>query len=114
MIALPTSSQFPADDKGSNNKNNKKVRAHVFIRGRVQGVYFRQNTMIVATRHGVMGWVRNLKDGRVEAVLEGIEIDVNEVIEWCYSGPPKATVDDVDINYEKYTGEFSEFKIDYY
>ncbi len=69
MIALPTSSQFPADDKGSNNKNNKKVRAHVFIRGRVQGVYFRQNTMIVATRHGVMGWVRNLKDGRVEAVL---------------------------------------------
>ena len=114
MIALPTSSQFPADDKGSNNKNDKKVRAHVFIRGRVQGVYFRQNTMIVATRHGVMGWVRNLKDGRVEAVLEGNEFDVNEVIEWCYSGPPKATVDDVDINYEKYTGEFSEFKIDYY
>ena len=114
MISLPTSSQFPADDKGSNNKNDKKVRAHVFIRGRVQGVYFRQNTKIVATRHGVMGWVRNLKDGRVEAVLEGNEFDVNEVIEWCYAGPPKATVDDVDINYEKYTGEFREFKVDYY
>ena len=114
MISLPTSSQFPTDDKGSNNKNDKKVRAHVFIRGRVQGVYFRQNTMIVATRHGVMGWVHNLKDGRVEAVLEGNEMDVNEVIEWCYAGPPKATVDDVDINYEKYTGEFREFKVNYY
>lgn len=113
MIALPTSSQFPAD-KGSNNKNDKKVRAHVFIRGRVQGVYFRQNTRIVAMRHGVMGWVRNLKDGRVEAVLEGNEFDVNGVIEWCHAGPPNATVDDVDINYEKYTGEFREFKVDYY
>ena len=112
MIALSTSSQFPAD-KGSNNNNNKKIRAHVFVRGKVQGVYFRQNTRIVATRHGVMGWVRNLKDGRVEAVLEGNKMDVNEVIEWCYAGPPKAIVDDVDIYYEKYTGEFREFKVNY-
>jgi acylphosphatase len=50
----------------------------------------------------------------VETVLEGNEMDVNEVIEWCYAGPPKATVDDVDINYEKYTGEFREFKVNYY
>jgi acylphosphatase len=50
----------------------------------------------------------------VEAVLEGNEMDVNGVIEWCYAGPPKATVDDVDINYEKYTGEFREFKVNYY
>lgn len=114
MIALPISSQFPADKGSNNNKNDRKIRAHVFIRGRVQGVYFRQNTKIVATRHGVMGWVRNLKDGRVETVLEGNEMDVNEVIEWCYAGPPKATVDDVDINYEKYTGEFREFKVNYY
>src|SRR3712207_8159665 len=55
-------------------------------------------------------WVRNLKDGRVEAVLEGNEFDVNEVIEWCHAGPPKAIVDDVDINYEKYTGEFRDRK----
>jgi acylphosphatase len=114
LIALPISSQFPADKGSNNNKNDRKIRAHVFIRGRVQGVYFRQNTKIVATRHGVMGWVRNLKDGRVETVLEGNEMDVNEVIEWCYAGPPKATVDDVDINYEKYTGEFREFKVNYY
>jgi acylphosphatase len=114
LIALPISFQFPADKGSNNNKNDRKIRAHVFIRGRVQGVYFRQNTKIVATRHGVMGWVRNLKDGRVETVLEGNEMDVNEVIEWCYAGPPKATVDDVDINYEKYTGEFREFKVNYY
>ncbi len=110
MIVLSTSSQFPAD-KRSNNNNNKKIRAHVFIRGKVQGVYFRQNTRIVATRYGVMGWVRNLKDGRVEAVLEGNEMDINRVIEWCYTGPPKAAVDDVDVKYEKYTGEFREFKV---
>ena len=112
MIVLSTSSQFPAD-KRSNNNNNKKIRAHVFIRGKVQGVYFRQNTRIVATRYGVMGWVRNLKDGRVEAVLEGDEMDINRVIEWCYAGPPKAAVDDVDVKYEKYTGEFREFKVSY-
>ena len=112
MIVLSTSSQFPAD-KRSNNNNNKKIRAHVFIRGKVQGVYFRQNTKIVATRYGVMGWVRNLKDGRVEAVLEGDEMDINRVIEWCYAGPPKAAVDDVDVKYEKYTGEFREFKVSY-
>ena len=112
MIVLSTSSQFPAD-KRSNNNNNKNIRAHVFIRGKVQGVYFRQNTRIVATRYGVMGWVRNLKDGRVEAVLEGDEMDINRVIEWCYAGPPKAAVDDVDVKYEKYTGEFREFKVSY-
>ena len=113
MIVLSTSSQFPADKRSNNNNNNNKIRAHVFIRGKVQGVYFRQNTRIVATRYGVMGWVRNLKDGRVEAVLEGDEMDINRVIEWCYAGPPKAAVDDVDVKYEKYTGEFREFKVSY-
>jgi acylphosphatase len=112
LIALSTPSQFPADKRSKNN-NNKKIRAHVFIRGKVQGVYFRQNTRIIAKRYGVVGWVRNLKDRRVEVVLEGNEMDVNQVIEWCYAGPPKAAVDDVDINYEKYTGEFREFKVNY-
>ena len=113
LIALSASSSQVPSDKASNKNDNKKIRAHVFIRGKVQGVYFRQNTRIVATRHGVMGWVRNLKDGRVELVLEGNEMDVNEVIEWCYAGPPKATVEDVNINYERYTGEFREFKVNY-
>jgi acylphosphatase len=94
-------------------ENNKKIRARVRIAGKVQGVYFRQNTRIVANRHRVTGWVKNLKDGRVEAVLEGNEMDVSEVIEWFYAGPPKAIVDDVQIKYESYTGEFQEFKVNY-
>jgi acylphosphatase len=92
---------------------NKKTRAHVFVSGRVQGVYFRQNTKQVSTGHRVTGWVRNLPDERVEAVFEGDEMDVNEVIEWCHIGPPKAKVDDVNVKFEKYTGEFSDFDISY-
>lgn len=91
--------------------SKKKTRAHVFIRGKVQGVYFRQNTKQVATRRGVTGWVRNLPDGRVEAIFEGDNEDVNEVIEWCHFGPPKAKVEDVDVRFEKYTGEFANFTI---
>ena len=93
--------------------DNKKTRAHVFISGRVQGVYFRQNTKQVATRHKVAGWVRNLHDGRVEAVFEGDEMDVNEVIEWCHVGPPKANVHDVKVKFQKYTGEFTDFNVNY-
>ena len=63
---------------------------------------FRQNTRIVASRHGVSGWVSNMKDGRVEIVLEGNEEDVGLVVEWCFTGPPSAKVYDVDVNYEKY------------
>lgn len=93
--------------------DSKKTRAHVFVSGTVQGVYFRQNTKDVATRHNVTGWVRNLQDGRVEAVFEGNEVDVNEVIEWCHVGPQKAKVDDVNVKFEKYTGEFAEFSVNY-
>lgn len=95
------------------NTSQRKSRAHVFVSGRVQGVYFRQNTKQVAIRHGVTGWVRNLTDSRVEAIFEGNEMDVNEVIEWCYVGPPKAKVDDVNVKFEKYSGEFSDFNINY-
>lgn len=94
-------------------KASKKIRAHVFIQGKVQGVYFRQNTGIVATGHGVNGWVRNLHDGRVEAVFEGEETNVGKVIEWCRTGPAKAVVDDVKIKYENYAGEFQDFKVSY-
>ena len=91
--------------------DKKKVRAHVFIHGKVQGVYFRQNTKHMAIMHRLSGWVRNLDDGRVEAIFEGEEMNVNKVIEWCHIGPPKAHVDDVSVRFEKYTGEFSNFNI---
>jgi acylphosphatase len=93
--------------------SNKKARAHVFVSGRVQGVYFRQNTKQVSTRHRVTGWVRNLPDGRVEAVFEGDEMAINEVIEWCHVGPPKASVHDVSVKFQKYTGEFADFNVNY-
>lgn len=93
--------------------DTKKTRAHVFVRGRVQGVNFRQNTKQVASGHRVTGWVCNLPDGRVEAIFEGSEMDVNEVIEWCNVGPPTASVQDVSIKFGKYTGEFADFKVNY-
>lgn len=93
--------------------SKKKIRVRVFITGKVQGVYFRQNTKQMATRHKVAGWVRNLDDGSVEAVFEGDEVNVSEVIEWCHVGPPKAQVDDVHVKFEKYTGEFADFNVNY-
>ncbi|MGI0081721.1 MAG: acylphosphatase [Nitrosopumilaceae archaeon] len=88
-----------------------KQRIHLFIKGKVQGVFFRQTTKVIAERKNVTGWVRNLKDGRVEVVLEGNDVDVNEVVEWSHAGPANAIVDDVEIINEKYKGEFSKFDI---
>jgi acylphosphatase len=106
---LPSQSGFT----GIEHPNNKKVRAHLLINGKVQGVYFRQNTGIVAARNNVKGWVSNLEDGRVEVLLEGYESDVRRVIEWCHTGPTNAKVIDVETKYERYIGEFEEFKINY-
>lgn len=90
-----------------------KVRAHVLVAGKVQGVYYRQNTTEVAKANNVAGWVRNLEDGCVEAVFEGDEPSVRRVVEWCRRGPPKAVVENLDVKFEKYTGEFSDFRISY-
>ncbi len=92
----------------------KLVRAHVFVSGRVQGVFFRANTKRVAEELGVKGWVRNLPDGRVEAVFEGEEEAVKKIIEWCHRGPPAARVDKVEVFYEEYKGEFDDFEIRYW
>lgn len=91
----------------------EKVRAHVFVSGIVQGVFFRANTKRVADQLGVKGWVRNLLDGRVEAVFEGDKRAVDEIIEWCRSGPPLARVEHVEVRWEPYRGEFKDFRIKY-
>lgn len=70
-------------------------RMHVVIRGRVQGVWFREATRIEAERLGVCGWVRNRADGSVEAVFEGPAGAVRELEQWCHSGPPAARVVEV-------------------
>ncbi|RLI91093.1 MAG: acylphosphatase [Candidatus Altiarchaeales archaeon] len=89
------------------------VRAHVYISGRVQGVFFRSNTRNMAEKLDLTGWVRNLPDGRVEAVFEGEESDVKEMLEWCHKGPRYASVSDVEVKFDKPTGEFDRFEIRY-
>jgi acylphosphatase len=77
-----------------------RERAHVFVSGRVQGVYFRDTTRQTAMAEGVDGWVRNRSDGRVEAVFEGGDDAVDAMIEFCHEGSPAASVEDVDVEYE--------------
>jgi len=90
-----------------------KVRANVLVIGRVQGVFFRSETQDEAIRHSVAGWVRNLPDGRVEAVFEGEKENVEKMIEFCRKGPPGASVTKVDVQWQNFTGEFKNFKIKY-
>jgi acylphosphatase len=86
-------------------------RAHVLISGRVQGVFFRAYTSEEAQALGLTGWVRNLSDGRVEAVFEGEEKRVEQMVAWCYHGPTYALVEDVHVTWEEYTGGFTSFGI---
>ncbi len=69
-----------------------RVRVHVLVTGRVQGVSYRAWTQATARRAGVVGWVRNLQDGRVEAMFEGSEEAVAQVVAWCHQGSPAARV----------------------
>lgn len=77
-----------------------QIRVHVFISGRVQGVGYRFSTQDMALLLKLNGWVRNLRDGRVEAVFEGSSDKVEEMIQWCHKGPPAAQVTDIIVNYE--------------
>lgn len=88
-----------------------RVRASVRVSGKVQGVYFRWATLQEAAARGITGWVRNNPDGTVEAVFEGDEERVKSLVEWCSRGPDAARVDRVDVKWEDYTGEFSDFTI---
>ncbi|MBE9006454.1 acylphosphatase [Fortiea sp. LEGE XX443] len=82
----------------------KIIRAHLFISGRVQGVGYRYATVDTASQLGLTGWVRNLPDYRVEAVFEGAQEVVEEMIRWCHSGPPAAVVQEIVTEYEKPEG----------
>lgn len=90
-----------------------KQRVHLFITGKVQGVFFRQAMKVTAIKNNATGWVRNLKDGRVEAVIEGEDLDVSNVVEWCHAGPANARVEDVEIRNERHKGEFAKFEVLY-
>ncbi len=88
-------------------------RAHIWVSGRVQGVYYRATTCDVARRLRLTGWVRNLPDGRVEIVAEGPEDSLKALIDWCWEGPPLAKVEDVEVVWESPTGEFDDFRVRY-
>jgi acylphosphatase len=91
----------------------ENVRAHVVIEGRVQGVFFRSHTQEMAERLGLKGWVKNRRDGRVEAVFEGDKGMVEQMIQWCHRGPSEARVTNVQVDREEYSGEFEDFSIRY-
>ena len=88
------------------------VRARATVRGRVQGVWYRDTCERVARSLGVNGWVRNLPDGSVQVVAEGTREAVGALLEWCHDGPPRADVTGVDVVDEQPAGE-REFRVRY-
>jgi acylphosphatase len=91
-----------------------EIRRRVLISGMVQGVWFRAYTRDAARNAGVTGWVRNLPDGRVEAVFQGTSEQVSQVIDWCRKGSPGSWVKDVEVHEESPGTEFSSFEIMYH
>ena len=81
-------------------QNDDRTRARVRVSGRVQGVFFRDSTREKAQELGLSGYVMNTPDGDVEAVFEGRQESVEEMVRWCGQGPPQASVENVDVDYE--------------
>jgi acylphosphatase len=85
----------------------------VFVSGRVQGVFFRQTTQQKAQSFGVKGWVKNLPDGRVEAVFEGEENAIKALVDFSRKGPRGALVTDFSVDWETFVDDFDDFEIVY-
>ncbi len=92
---------------------SKRIRVHIFVSGRVQGVFFRNSTRAKALELGLTGWVKNLSDGRVEAVFEGEKAQVEQILEWAKSGPPGAKIEALEPIFEAYEAEFTDFEVKY-
>jgi acylphosphatase len=86
-------------------------QVHLYVRGRVQGVFFRASAQREARRLGLTGWVKNRADASIELLIEGEEEEIKEFVGWAYKGPGAARVDTVDVRWRSYTGEFSDFRI---
>ena len=87
------------------------IRAEVTVHGRVQGVGFRFSTLDRADALALPGWVRNTWRRTVEAVFEGDEADVRDMVRWCRTGPAGARVTRLDVRYADATGEFNDFRV---
>lgn len=92
--------RFCGSDHKKIEGGQMKMRVHVYVTGKVQGVWFRASTQQKAQQLGITGWVRNTQEGTVEAVFEGEKHIVKEMIAWCQKGPPLAKVCQVDIKEE--------------
>lgn len=90
---------------------NEIIRAHIWVTGRVQGVGFRAHVEYYGSQIGVTGWVRNVGYDTVEAVAEGTQIQMDKFMEMVKKGPRASRVDDVRVEYESVTGEFSGFGV---
>jgi acylphosphatase len=88
-----------------------EVQRRVVVRGRVQGVFFRDSTKREADANGVRGWVRNREDGAVEAVFEGSEEAVDALVRWCRGGPSRANVEDMDVSLGEEPDGFAGFEV---
>ncbi|MFH0860566.1 MAG: acylphosphatase [Candidatus Altiarchaeota archaeon] len=89
------------------------LRARIIVSGRVQGVYFRAHAKDEALKLNLRGWVRNLPDRMVEAVIEGDDKSVKKMVDWCRTGPPSARVESIEVEWEKPSDEFSSFTVRY-
>ncbi len=88
-----------------------RIKAHVVFAGRVQGVFFRANTLRCAESLSLVGWVRNTDDGCVEAVFEGEEDDVRKAIDWCEHKQPHADVTSKKVEFSEPSNCYREFSI---
>ena len=90
-----------------------RKRIHIFVTGRVQGVFFRQSTKVMAIKNNAKGWVRNLDDGRVEIVAQGETQDIDNLAHWCKTGPANSRVDEFELSEENISDEFENFEVRY-
>ena len=90
-----------------------KQSVHILVTGKVQGVFFRQATKVVATKNNVTGWVKNLENGQVEILIEGDDKNVKSVIDWCHNGPANSRVDEIKIEQQEFSGRYSNFEVLY-
>ena len=86
---------------------------HIFVTGRVQGVFFRQSTKVMAIKNNAKGWIRNLDDVRVEIVAQGETQDIDNLAHWCKTGPANSRVDEFELSEENISDKFETFEVRY-
>lgn len=89
----------------------QNMRVHLIVSGKVQGVWFRESTRLMAEQLMIKGWVKNRSDGTVEITAEGMEPNIKRFVEWCHGGPPQAVVSSVTEAAQEFRGEFDSFNI---